>query len=806
MLQQLFGAELDFSVRLAVSLVVIAALLGITVFVMRRLGAGMPGRAAGRGRTGPRLSIVDAISLDPRRRLVLVRRDDVEHLLLTGGTNDVVVEQNINGGRAAAPARPAPPIEREAQRSVPSAAKAPLAAPRPDAAREKAQLPPAPQTEALAAAAPAAALTAPAAEPRMPPRMPEIQRRPAPVEPAAVERPLEPADTEGAAEEEYAAGRPPQRVIARAPAPEPRPAAEPAPAPAADKTPQERADELRLAADRRKSQAAALRQRLPALPDDQKREAAETIKRIDRRVAALLQEADRLVSGEAEPEPPVVQPRLSEDAAKRGLALLLGTGRPAVKGRETAEEPFNGAAPDVSEDEKTTARKAAAERAAAERAAAERAAAEKAAAERAATEKAAAERAAAEKAAAEKAAAEKAAAERAAAEKAAAERAAAEKAAAEKAAAERAAAEKAAAERAATEKAAAEKAAAERAAAEKAAAERAAAEKAAAEKAATEKAAAERAAAERAAAEKAAAEKAAAEKAAAERAAAEKAAAERAAAERAAENALADQIAAEMAEALEVSLQDRAAPAVAPAVEAPSHPALRPAARLDAAPEVRPHAAVEPQLREMAQRLDAALARPQDDSLRLSLSDLLEDIEGAAAEVNAPVAAPAERPRIVAAPRPAEATTPRVEPKARAGAASADYARFLSDETAAPATAPAETPARTKARELFSDGWLRATRRADHPEEPARKAPEVTALPSRSAEPVRVVREPVLSARPAEAGPLADVLPRMVPDATVTKPQAGTAEEKKAADDDAGFLDEFDAEMATLLGRTPSSR
>ncbi|MFG1433814.1 flagellar biosynthetic protein FliO [Xanthobacter sediminis] len=726
MLQQLFGAELDFSVRLAISVVVIAALLGITVFVMRRLGAGMPGRAAGRGRPGPRLSIVDAISLDPRRRLVLVRRDDVEHLLLTGGSNDVVVEQNINGSRAAAPARPATPIEREAQRSVPSAAKAPLAAPRPDAAREKTQLPPTPQAEALAAAAPAAALSAPAAEPRMPPRMPEIQRRPAPVEPPAVERPAAPVDAEASAEEEYAAGRPPQRVTARAPAPEPRPAAEPTVA-TADKTPQERADELRLAADRRKAQAAALRQRLPALPDDQKREAAETIKRIDRRVAALLQEADRLVSEEAAPEPAAIQPRLSEDAAKRGLALLLGTGRPGVKGTDAAEAPFAGAG----ESEKAAARKAAVE----------------------------------------------------------------------KAATEKAAMEKAAAERAAAEKAAAERAAAEKAAAEKAAAEKAAAERAAAEKAAAEKAAAEKAAAERAAAEKAAAEKAAAEKVAAERAAAEKAAAERAA-----ENALADQIAAEMAAALEVSALDRAAPAVAPVVEAPAHPALRPAARLDAAPEVRPHAAVEPQLREMAQRLDAALARPQDDSLRLSLSDLLEDIEGAAAEVNTPVAAPAEQPRIVVPPRHAEATAPRVEPKARAGAASADYARFLSDEATSPNDAPAETTARAKARELFSDGWLRATRRADHPEEPARKAPEVTTLPSRATEPVRVVREPVLSARPAEAGPLADVLPRMVPDATITKPAAAPAEEKKAADDDAGFLDEFDAEMATLLGRTPSSR
>ncbi|NKC02822.1 flagellar biosynthetic protein FliO [Brucella haematophila] len=43
----------------------------------------------------PRLSVMDAAAVDSRRKLVLIRRDDVEHLLLIGGPTDVVVEQNI---------------------------------------------------------------------------------------------------------------------------------------------------------------------------------------------------------------------------------------------------------------------------------------------------------------------------------------------------------------------------------------------------------------------------------------------------------------------------------------------------------------------------------------------------------------------------------------------------------------------------------------------------------------------------------------------------------------------------------------
>jgi len=44
-----------------------------------------------------RLDVVDQASVDGRRRLVLVRRDDVEHLIMTGGPVDVVIETNIEG-------------------------------------------------------------------------------------------------------------------------------------------------------------------------------------------------------------------------------------------------------------------------------------------------------------------------------------------------------------------------------------------------------------------------------------------------------------------------------------------------------------------------------------------------------------------------------------------------------------------------------------------------------------------------------------------------------------------------------------
>lgn len=59
--------------------------------------------AGGRNRK-TRLAVMDATAVDSQRRLVLVRRDDIEHLLLIGGPTDVVIETDI---RMSAPRRPA---------------------------------------------------------------------------------------------------------------------------------------------------------------------------------------------------------------------------------------------------------------------------------------------------------------------------------------------------------------------------------------------------------------------------------------------------------------------------------------------------------------------------------------------------------------------------------------------------------------------------------------------------------------------------------------------------------------------------
>ena len=73
------------------------------------------------GRRGQRLGITEYHELDKTRRLVLVRRDDVEHLILIGGPQDVVVESGIGipgiqSGYVAPMAETAAPAVRAAPR------------------------------------------------------------------------------------------------------------------------------------------------------------------------------------------------------------------------------------------------------------------------------------------------------------------------------------------------------------------------------------------------------------------------------------------------------------------------------------------------------------------------------------------------------------------------------------------------------------------------------------------------------------------------------------------------------------------
>jgi hypothetical protein len=90
----LFGSELPLAARFFIAFLIVLALIGLTAWLVRRFGASRLGNANARGRQ-PRLAVIDAATVDGRRRLVLIRRDNVEHLLMIGGPTDVVVEPNI---------------------------------------------------------------------------------------------------------------------------------------------------------------------------------------------------------------------------------------------------------------------------------------------------------------------------------------------------------------------------------------------------------------------------------------------------------------------------------------------------------------------------------------------------------------------------------------------------------------------------------------------------------------------------------------------------------------------------------------
>src|ERR1700722_18501983 len=101
-----FFNTMSVPAKFLLAFIVVLAVLGIGGYLMRRRTGGTLSIAGPRGRQ-PRLAVIEARSVDGRRRLVLVRRDNVEHLLLIGGPTDIVVEPNIDKATLAASA-PAP--------------------------------------------------------------------------------------------------------------------------------------------------------------------------------------------------------------------------------------------------------------------------------------------------------------------------------------------------------------------------------------------------------------------------------------------------------------------------------------------------------------------------------------------------------------------------------------------------------------------------------------------------------------------------------------------------------------------------
>jgi flagellar protein FliO/FliZ len=147
-----FIGEGQYGLRFLFAFIVVLGLIGLTAWLVRRFGATNLGGATARGRQ-PRLAVIDAAAVDGRRRLVLIRRDNVEHLLMIGGPTDVVIEPNIvraGGARDLAPPRQ-PAAADTLPRPVPLGEATwplqPEPAPAPHAASRRVSVPPQPIEE-----------------------------------------------------------------------------------------------------------------------------------------------------------------------------------------------------------------------------------------------------------------------------------------------------------------------------------------------------------------------------------------------------------------------------------------------------------------------------------------------------------------------------------------------------------------------------------------------------------------------------------------------------------------------------------
>ncbi|MBW0370461.1 flagellar biosynthetic protein FliO [Ensifer adhaerens] len=87
----------------AAAAVAIGLLCLVAVLWIMRNRPSSPFIRGGKNRQ-PRLAVLDAAAVDTRRRLVLVRRDDVEHLIMIGGPTDIVIESRIVAGGDERPA------------------------------------------------------------------------------------------------------------------------------------------------------------------------------------------------------------------------------------------------------------------------------------------------------------------------------------------------------------------------------------------------------------------------------------------------------------------------------------------------------------------------------------------------------------------------------------------------------------------------------------------------------------------------------------------------------------------------------
>mgnify|MGYP006431163597 CR=1 FL=1 len=85
--------ELATYFRFVLALAFVIGLIGALAWAVRRFG--LAGRLVPRPGRARRVQIMEITPLDGRHKLVLIQRDTVEHLLLVGPGNPLLVERGI---------------------------------------------------------------------------------------------------------------------------------------------------------------------------------------------------------------------------------------------------------------------------------------------------------------------------------------------------------------------------------------------------------------------------------------------------------------------------------------------------------------------------------------------------------------------------------------------------------------------------------------------------------------------------------------------------------------------------------------
>jgi len=91
--------SIETYLRFVLALILVVGLILVLAWIARRSGFG-PANVKPLGRSKRRLGIVETLTLDPKRRLVIVRRDATEHLILLGTAGETVVEHGLSAPEA----------------------------------------------------------------------------------------------------------------------------------------------------------------------------------------------------------------------------------------------------------------------------------------------------------------------------------------------------------------------------------------------------------------------------------------------------------------------------------------------------------------------------------------------------------------------------------------------------------------------------------------------------------------------------------------------------------------------------------